>query len=227
MRISPPIELLADAAEKLGELRSEVVFLGGAVVSLLLLEQGGFPPRVTKDVDVAIELTGNFLDVYSLDRRLLNLGFKNDMEGPVCRYLHGLSVIDVIPVNPESLGDVNSWYPLAIETAQPQTLPNGVRIKVIAPECFLGTKLTAFRSLTREFHDDIFLSRDFDDMIRVIDGRPSIANEVLGAREDLRVYLQDQFAHILSEEHIEHAVIELVDQGREDVVFERIRSFLP
>lgn len=123
MRTLPPIELLNDASEKLGDLCPEVVFLGGAVVGLLITEKGGLPPRATVDVDVAIEISGTFLDVYDLDRRLLNLGFKNDISGPVCRYLHGPSVVDVIPVNPESVGDVNSWYPLAIQTAEPHTLP--------------------------------------------------------------------------------------------------------
>lgn len=94
MRMPPPIELLNEASEKLGDLCQEVVFLGGAVVSLLVSERGGLPPRVTKDVDVAIELGGTLLDTYELDRRLLDLGFQNDMTGPVCRYLHGSCVLE-------------------------------------------------------------------------------------------------------------------------------------
>ncbi len=223
----PPIELLIQASEKLGELCAEVVFLGGAVVSLLATEKGGAPPRFTKDVDVAIELGGTLLDVYDLDRRLRDLGFRNDMEGPFCRYLHGESVIDVIPVISESLGDINSWYPLAIETARPYTLPNGVGINVIAPECFLGTKLMAFRSATREHHDDIILSRDFGDIIRVIDGRPNIAINVLEARDDLRMYLQGQFSALLKDRYIHYAIEDHVDPGREDLVMNRIRAFLP
>ncbi len=58
MRAVPPIELLNYAAEKLGDLCPEVVFLGGAVVSLLTTEKGGLPPRFTNDVDVAIEISG-------------------------------------------------------------------------------------------------------------------------------------------------------------------------
>ncbi|RYG41144.1 hypothetical protein EON79_21320, partial [bacterium] len=114
----PPIELLNLASEALGGLCSEVVFLGGAIVGLLMTEKGGLPPRTTKDVDVAIELSGPYLGVVELDARLLGLGFKNDMNGPMCRYLHGLTIIDVIPVPPESLGGVHEWYPLAIQTAE-------------------------------------------------------------------------------------------------------------
>jgi hypothetical protein len=227
MREVPPIELLIHASTLLGDLCPEVVFVDGAIVGLLITEQGGVPLRATKDVDVAIELSGTYLDIVELDRRLLDLGFKNDMDGPTCRYLQGTSVLDVIPVNPELVGAVNEWYPLAIQTAEPHKLPNGISIDVIAPVCFLGTKLTAFRSPTREHHDDVFLSRDFNDMIRVIDGRPTIANEVLNAREDLRGYVQSQFAEILTTDYIEEAIAEHVDASREDIVIARIRAFLP
>lgn len=222
-----PTELLVEASEKFADLCPELVFLGGAVVDLLVTEHGGLPPRGTNDVDVAIGPIGTFLDVYGIDHRLLSLGFRNDTEGPTCRYLHGSAVVDVIPVNAESPGDVNSWYPLAIETAQQHVLPNGIQISVISAACFLGTKLVAFRSSTREYHDDIFLSRDFADIIRVVDGRPTIATEVLEAREDLRIYLQSQFEALLNMDLVEYAIGEHIDPGREEIVFERIRAFLP
>lgn len=226
MREVPPIELLTRAAEALGDLCHEVVFLGGAIVGLLVVETGGLPPRFTKDVDIAFEVSG-YMGILELDRRLLSLGFRNDINGPVCRYLHGSIIVDVIPVIFEAPGNVNSWYPLAIETAQVRTLPNGIGINVIEPVCFLGTKLTAFRSSTREHHDDIFLSRDFGDMMRVIDGRPKIAEEVSSAPEQLRDHLRQQFAAILDADYIEEAIAEHVGSGREILVIERIRGLLP
>ncbi|CAN5481967.1 hypothetical protein BH11ARM2_BH11ARM2_07520 [soil metagenome] len=64
-------------------------------------------------------------------------------------------------------------------------------------------------------------------MIRVIDGRPTIASEVLEARKDLRGYIQGQFADILTMAYIEEAIAEHVDAGREDMVLDLIRTFLP
>lgn len=93
-----PIELVVYAAKKLGELRKEMVFLGGAVVGLLITEEGGVPLRATKDVDVVMEI-GTLVDYYRIDERLRKLGFVNDMEGPVCRYLHGGLVLDIMPTN--------------------------------------------------------------------------------------------------------------------------------
>lgn len=158
----PPIELILSAAERLGDLCQEVTFLGGAVVSLLTTDRGVRPPRPTKDVDVVIEINGR-MAYYELDRRLLELGFQNDMRGPICRYLHGVIMIDVMPTDPDVLGFSNSWYPLAIATARPHTLANGVTINLNTPACFLATKMEAFDSPTREDHGDMFTSRDFED----------------------------------------------------------------
>ncbi len=224
MRAVPPIELLNLAAQQLGDLCQEVVFLGGAVVGLLLTERGGLPPRVTKDVDVAIKMGSSMLDLHALDRRLLALGFRNDMEGPVCRYLNGITVIDVIPVNPESTAELNPWYPLAIDTAWPYMLENGIKIKVIEPVCFLGTKMTAFRSPSREYHDDIFLSRDFSDMVRVIDGRPTVVAEARQADSGLHAFLKREFKEILEYQYFQEALRDYVDEGRENLVLERIRA---
>lgn len=219
----PPIDLLNAAAKLLEDLCDEVVFLGGAVVGLLITEEGGSAPRVTKDVDVAIEVGTSMLDLHALDRRLLDRGFRNDVEGPTCRYLHGANVIDVIPVTPELRG-VNPWYPLALVTSWPHTLANGMTIKVIEPACFLGTKMSAFRSPSREHANDIFLSRDFEDMVRLIDGRATIKAEVARADPALRDYLRREFSTVLASTYLEESLQNAVEPGRERLVLERLRA---
>lgn len=225
MRIPTPIELLIHATNTLGDLCSEVVFLGGAVVGLLITEPGALSQRTTKDVDVAIEINSQ-MEFYELDKRLLNMGFTNDMYGPTCRYLHGLTTIDIIPVNLDEAGVADNWYPLALKTAKPFALPNGVTIKLIPHECFIGTKLAAFNAADREGTGDIFLSRDFGDLIRLVDGRPEIVNEVLSCSAELRPYIQDRLKLILQEEYLEEAITEHVDQGRQMLVIERIHQIV-
>ena len=193
MRKLLPIELVNYAAEKLGVIVGEVVFLGGAVVGLLVTDTGTRGPRLTDDVDVAIEIS-SLVAYYDLDKRLLAKGFKNDLGGPVCRYLHGPIMIDMMPVHPEILGFANRWYPIALETAQPYLLDNGITINLITAPCFLGTKMGAFSDPKRVGNNDIFVSRDFEDVVRVIDGRPSIADEVSSAPIDLREFLHERFA---------------------------------
>lgn len=218
-----PIELINRAAEHLGDLCPDVVFLGGAVVGLLLTDKGAAPPRITRDVDVAIEVGASILDLQALDDRLLGLGFRNDMQGPTCRYLHGASVVDVIPVRRESNTDPNPWYPLAMGTAWPYTLDNGITVKVIDPVCFLGTKMAAFRSPSREHHDDIFLSRDFADMVSVIDGRSTIVAEAAESDSALTAFLSQEFKAVLGSDHLDEALFDYVEPERQELVMERFR----
>lgn len=49
------IELLELAADALGPLLDEVVFVGGATVTLWITDPGAPPVRPTKDVDVVVE----------------------------------------------------------------------------------------------------------------------------------------------------------------------------
>jgi hypothetical protein len=226
LRHPPPIELIQTAAAKLGDLCPEVVFLGGAVLGLLITEEGAPPPRTTRDVDVAIELVPGYLELFELDQRLLRLGFRNDMAGPTCRYLHGPTILDVIPVQMDAPPEVNLWYPLAIKTARIHHLKGGETIRVISPVCFLASKLAAFRSATRENSDDMFLSRDFEDIVRLVDGCPEIVEDAGEAPPDLKKYLRDQVTSILQVRYSEEGIMEHFERGREAIVLDRFRALI-
>ena len=223
--VPSPIELIHVAAERLGSLREHVTFLGGAVVTLLVTEEGSRRPRPTEDVDVAIELASR-QDFYDLEDALRKCGFQNVIEGPICRFKHGVVVLDIMPTDPEILGFSNRWYKAAIRDAVRYTLENEFTINLISPACFLATKMEAFDSPTRQDHGDISSSRDFEDVVTVIDGRSNIAQEILDADDDLRDYLQGRFAQLMSNRYwIEGIEAHLNDPGRGAIVAERICTF--
>ena len=220
-----PVELITYAAERLGSIRDQVTFLGGAVLALMVTEQGAKPPRPTKDVDVAIELTSRF-GFYELEEALRAKGFQNAMEGPICRFKHGAIILDVMPTDPAILGFSNRWYLAAIRTSEQYVLENGITINLITPACFLATKMEAFDSPTREDHGDMVVSRDFEDIITLIDGRPTIAHDVLSAEPEVRVYLQERFSRQLNHPNWHDGVEAHVFDGRAEVVIERVADFV-
>lgn len=63
------VELLELAAATLADLLAQVVFVGGATVTLWITDPGAPPPRPTKDVDVIVEITtrGDFYAPRVLD----------------------------------------------------------------------------------------------------------------------------------------------------------------
>jgi hypothetical protein len=55
-RRNPNLELLEAAIGQLGTLADELVFIGGCATGLLLTDPGAPPLRVTRDVDVMVEV---------------------------------------------------------------------------------------------------------------------------------------------------------------------------
>ena len=72
-----------------------VVFLGGAATALLITDSATPDVRVTKDVDVIVEIASRG-DYYRLAESLRSFGFAEDTsEGaPVCRWLVDGIVVD-------------------------------------------------------------------------------------------------------------------------------------
>ena len=99
------IERVLETARLLEELAEECVFVGGAVLGLLLTDPAVSQVRPTMDVDVVVELAtrGAF---YRLQERLRSKGFREDMEsGIICRWRQGPILLDG---RPEIVGDVAS-----------------------------------------------------------------------------------------------------------------------
>jgi len=70
------IERLCLVARRLGPLRKQVVFLGGATTALLVTDPAAPAPRPTKDVDVIIEVGSRVEYSTTLREKLLDLGFR-------------------------------------------------------------------------------------------------------------------------------------------------------
>lgn len=90
----------------LGDLRNQVVFVGGATVSLYADRQAE-EARPTDDVDVVVEI-GSYKNFAQLEEHLRKAGFQNDTSASfIGRYLfHGL-IVDVMPTDEKILGFSN------------------------------------------------------------------------------------------------------------------------
>ena len=83
--MSANLDTLERVAIRLGTLRSEIVFVGGAVSDLLISDPGAPPPRMTGDIDAVVEVA-NLSGYYEFSRRLKAAGFVEDRspDAPVC-----------------------------------------------------------------------------------------------------------------------------------------------
>jgi hypothetical protein len=181
---NPNLELLELAAERLRQILSEIVFVGGCATGLLIDDPGTAPVRGTNDVHVIAEI-GSYAEYTVFSERLRALGFDEDTrEGaPICRWTHGSLILDVKPLDAQVLGFSNRWYPDVLRTAGRVQLPSGLVIRAINAPYFLGTKLEAFRGRGKR---DYPASHDLEDFVTVVDGRSSLVTELEGASPELK-----------------------------------------
>lgn len=196
------LDAIRQVARQLGELREHVVFIGGAVRGLLITDGAVQGSRATKDVDVITAGIDSRAAYYAkIHQRLRALGFAEDTsEGaPLCRWKLGAVVVDAMPPIADVLGFTNRWYLHAVATADTVRLPDDsagpVEIRLITAPSFLATKLEAFAG---RGEGDYLASHDIEDILAVIDGRPSVVGEVEGESDELRQYVADQLTKHLA-----------------------------
>jgi hypothetical protein len=190
------IALLEQAASTLGpSLCEEVVFIGGACIVLWLTDPSSPSPRPTKDVDVLVGVRGR-LGYEQFSDRMRARGFREDVQSSVmCRWRHNRTelLLDAMPANPAILGFANRWQAAALAHAVKRELPSGAVIRAATAPYLLATKLEAFEGRGR---DDVIASRDFEDIITLIDGRAELPEEVQAAPSNVRAYLAGQLAEL-------------------------------
>jgi predicted nucleotidyltransferase len=189
------VERMATIAKRLGPLKDDVVFVGGAVLSLLIDDAAGTPVRPTDDIDVIIDVSNRTAHA-RLEEQLRGLGFKHDTSqgAPLCRWIVDAIVVDVMPADGEILGLRNIWYPQTIAHAIEREIVDGLTIRIAAGPYFVAMKLEAFAD---RGGGNFASSPDLEDLISVIDGNDDIVDEIRGCNEDLKQYLSDQLVPLL------------------------------
>lgn len=221
------VERLKTVARKLAPLHEKIVFLGGAVVGLLLTDSAGAEVRPTKDVDVVVEVA-TYLQFAEVEARLRALGFRNDQEegAPICRWLIGEIKVDIMPPDPSVIGFSNPWYPEATRTAQRYSLEEGLEIHLITAPYFLATKFAAFEDRGK---GDCLESSDLEDIVILVDGRPEIIKEVERSPAPVRRFLVEVCSKLLASSAFQEALPAHLDpdeasQARAGIIFRRFQE---
>lgn len=223
----PNREMLLLAITHLEPLLDQIALLGGAAVGLLLTDPASAPVRSTFDLDVIIEIS-SYPEYLLLEERLRALGFTQSAEDAiVCRWRVNHLIVDVMPTNEQILGFGNRWYGPALRNAEWVDIGNK-RVRVVTAPFFIATKLEAFHG---RGHGDYLGSRDMEDIIALVDGRPQLAAEVQVSDPELRSYLHAEIANLLSStEFLEaipgHLLPDEASQQRRTQIVERLQTIV-
>ena len=177
-----------------------------------------------------ITQVASYYEYQELARELRRLGFAEDTrEGaPLCRWVVDNMTLDFMATDPRVLGFSNRWYEPAIQTAVSRRIGRNREIRLIAAPYFLATKLVAFENRGKE---DYWGSRDMEDVVTVVDGRPRLLKEVLAADGALRAYLAEALSARLKDPEFHHALPgylppDSASQGRVTLILSRMKALI-
>jgi len=180
------LRMLEFVATKLGNIRNDVVFLGGCTTGLFLSDPLVPDVRYTLDVDCIVDVISRN-QYYQLEKKLSKRGFKKSItEDVICRWFYDDVILDVMPTDETILGFGNRWYKQAIAFSNLYPLTDSLEIRVVTAPYFLATKFEAFKTRGKM---DFYASHDFEDIVSVLDGRIEIVDEIKSSDLDLQEYL--------------------------------------
>jgi hypothetical protein len=223
------IESLTFIAYRLEELCTEVTFVGGAILGLLITDNAAPDVRYTQDVDCIIDVITK-QSYHLLANKLRIKGFKEMASGnhPICRWDCDGVMIDIMPTDKNVLGFSNKWYKSAQENALIHKMNDEITLRIISAPYYLATKLEAFKDRGKQ---DYLSSHDLEDILAVIDGRPEITHEILNSQPELKQYLSTEFSLLMNNTQFTqalpgHLYYSSETNERKNIVEDRIRRII-
>lgn len=219
------IGVVEEVALALADLKDQMVFVGGAVVSLYANDPVADEIRPTSDIDMTINLV-NFSNWAVLQEKLATLKIYPDPFGhSICSYRYKDIPLDIIPANDSHIGESNRWYSYGFENLW-QVNANKVAIKILPAPCYLAAKFDAFNDRGKDYRT----SHDFEDIIYVIDNRIEVVDEIYISHSDVKLFLQNEFKKAIQSGFWEDILIShihpLLVEERGPLLTEKINQIL-
>lgn len=192
------INRIKEVYNALEELGNKVVFVGGAVLGLYA-QREILELRPTEDIDIIIEIL-NYKEQAALDEKLRQKGFTHDQEsGIACRYKIKEITVDIMPTVDRSFGFDSSWYKSGFRQAISYKIDDAHVIRILPAPYYLATKFEAFHD---RGEGDGRTSKDFEDIVFLLENRSTIWNEIMTSDNDLKDFLVQELNQLLSEQQI-------------------------
>lgn len=187
------LKVVEKVAIALGEINNDVIYIGGAVVSLYVTDDGAEQPRPTKDIDISVQIS-TYSQMEQLREELAKKKiFPASNETVMYRYSYKDILIDFIPYEETPLGPTNSWLKPGFEKSYSVLIGN-IEIKILPVSFYLATKWEAYKSRG----NDPRMSPDFEDIIYIIDNNLDLVDEVKDAEIKVQLFLKEMASEILS-----------------------------
>lgn len=217
------LKVVEKVALALEEINDDVIYVGGAVVSLYVTDKGAEQPRPTKDIDISVQIS-SYAQMDQLRERLASKKiYPASSETVMYRYTYEDVLIDFIPFEETPLGPTNRWLKPGFKRAYPTTIGKAI-IKILPVSMFLATKWEAYKNRGGDYR----MSHDFEDIIYVIDNNLNLVDDIIEADKDVQLFLKEMCNEILSHpsrnEIIECHINPFTANERKELIIEKLKK---
>lgn len=195
-------EATKKVAKALGDLNEQVVYVGGAMVSLYIDDPAAEDIRPTKDIDLTFKVA-SLAKLESLRMALEERGFTQTAEDSViCRFRYEYLLVDVMSTDGIGWAPSNPWFKKGFKKAI-QVQLDDTTIRVLPLPYFLATKLAAFFDRGIK---DVYNSHDLEDIVYLFNYTTTIERQVLESDTEVATYLKASLKKLLMDKKIVSAM---------------------
>jgi len=219
------IAVVAEIAEALKDIKQDMVFVGGAVISLYTDDPAADEIRPTQDVDMTINIL-NLGHWEEVQKKLSELGFQPDPFGhAICSYKYNDIPVDIMATEDGPLGPSNRWYKVGFKNLKNVKVKDQ-EIKILSAPCYLATKFEAFKNRGNDYRT----SHDIEDIIYVLDNRIDIVSEITEGEPSILLFIREQLQIIINKGILKEVLVShihpLMLDERIVIVEEKIEQIL-
>ena len=216
------IYVIKQIARALGDLNNRVAYVGGAVVGLYIEDPAAGEVRPTQVIDISLEIT-TLGQLENLRQELARKRFTQSAEDTVlCRFRYLGIPVDVMATAEIGWAPANRWFRPGFKHLQTLELEPGLPVRILSVAYFLATKFEAYNDRGA---NDPRTSKDFEDIVYVLDNHSNLVNEIISAPYDVKEFLTKQFNELLSDK-MEEAVLGHLNPFTQSERFELLRPKL-
>ncbi|ELR72901.1 hypothetical protein C900_00862 [Fulvivirga imtechensis AK7] len=190
-------------AKALDDLNEQVVYVGGAVVSLYIDDPAADDVRPTKDIDLSFEIL-SIGELELLREELNKRGFKQTFEDNViCRFRLDDKKVDVMATEEIGWAPANRWFKDGFKNSYTVDVED-VTIRLMPFPYFLASKFDAFKGRGAK---DARMSHDFEDIVYLLNYTSDFTEIILSSDAEVRIFLINCFEEILNDKLLQEAII--------------------
>ena len=194
--------VIKKVAAALEEINQDVIYVGGAVVSLYVNDPAADDVRPTKDLDISLSVATSY-ELETIREKLITKGFFQSSEDDViCRFRYEDVLIDVMNTSDILWAPANPWFKPGFVQRESRTIESQ-QIFILPFSYFLASKLSAYQNRGK---NDPIMSKDFEDIGYLLDNVMDFEVQLESAPKDVKGFLKVELKDILTNKAKQEAI---------------------